>query len=359
MFVGFSEDRPERSLRRLFFESGDKLTRFARRNLSVQFAVRQQNRPHDLRFPYNNRALIIGWRTLFFNEGEYKYNPQQSAEWNRGAYLVEGLGHCGMCHTPINALGGSSESQAFQGGLIPMQNWYAPSLTSNKEAGLGDWSIEDIVDLLRTGISARGAVYGPMAEVTFNSLQYLNDADVRAMAVYLKSLPPKGEKRPEPKAQLVAPGTMEQGRAIYEAQCAMCHGIDRSGSPPAFPSLAHILDRMPPMEVTDHIKNGKGRMPSFPNLDEQAIKSLLDYLRSNPTAANPTGVAEMKPTLKVLGMADQGPADAAGAKIYADQCAPCHGDHREGNPPSFPILLGLGSRRTAAQVEPGDHGRPA
>ena len=97
--------------------------------------VKQANRPHDLRFPYNNRSLILGWRTLYFTEGEYKPDPKQSDEWNRGAYLVEGLGHCAMCHTAINALGGSSESQAFQGGLIPMQNWYAPSLTSNKEAG--------------------------------------------------------------------------------------------------------------------------------------------------------------------------------------------------------------------------------
>jgi hypothetical protein len=93
-----------------------------------------------------------------------------------------------MCHSAINALGGSSESAAFEGGLIPMQNWYAPSLTSNKEGGLGDWSIEDISDLLRTGISKRGAVYGPMADVTYNSLQYMTEDDTRAMAVYLKSL---------------------------------------------------------------------------------------------------------------------------------------------------------------------------
>ena len=93
-----------------------------------------------------------------------------------------------MCHTAINALGGSSESQAFEGGMIPMQNWYAPSLTSNKEAGLGDWTIEEITDYLRKGVSSRGAVYGPMAEVVYNSLQYLNDDDTRAMAIYLKSL---------------------------------------------------------------------------------------------------------------------------------------------------------------------------
>ena len=131
--------------------------------------VHQPNTPQDLRFPFNNRQLILGWRTLFFQEGEYQPDPTKSAEWNRGAYLVEGLGHCAMCHSPINALGGSSQSQAFEGGLIPMQNWYAPSLTSNKEAGLGEWSIDEIVDLLRTGVSRRGAVYGPMSEVVFNS----------------------------------------------------------------------------------------------------------------------------------------------------------------------------------------------
>src|SRR5450432_744720 len=150
--------------------------------------VKAQNRPHDLKFPYNNRSLIIGWRTLFFTEGEFKPDSTKSDDWNRGAYLVQGLGHCAMCHTAINALGGSSESAAFEGGLIPMQNWYAPSLTSNKEGGLVDWSIEDISDYLRTGVSNRGAVYGPMADVVYNSLQYMSDDDTRAMAVYLKSL---------------------------------------------------------------------------------------------------------------------------------------------------------------------------
>src|SRR6187397_3084474 len=137
--------------------------------------VNQKNRPHELRFPFNKRDLLIGWRTLYFTEGEYVPDPNKSAEWNRGAYLVEGLGHCSMCHTAINKLGGNVSSKAFEGGLIPLQNWYAPSLTSNKEAGLGDWSIQDIVGLLHAGISDRGAVYGPMAEVVYNSLQYLTE----------------------------------------------------------------------------------------------------------------------------------------------------------------------------------------
>ncbi|HZY52109.1 MAG TPA: cytochrome c [Reyranella sp.] len=203
-------------------------------------AVKQPNRPHDLRFPYNNRSLILGWRTLYFNEGEYKPDPKQSDEWNRGAYLVEGLGHCAMCHTAINALGGSSDSEAFQGGLIPMQNWYAPSLTSNKEAGLGDWNLQEITDYLKTGISARGAVYGPMAEVVYNSLQYMTDADIRAMAVYLKSL---GQGSPPGAARATVTTSegsllLTLGKTIYDRECASCHGAQGLGKPPHYPPLA-------------------------------------------------------------------------------------------------------------------------
>jgi mono/diheme cytochrome c family protein len=202
--------------------------------------VHRPNRPHDLRFPFDNRSLILGWRTLFFTEGGYQPDPSKSAEWNRGAYLVEGLGHCAMCHTPINALGGSSESQAFEGGLIPMQDWYAPSLTSNKEAGLGDWSIEEITNLLRDGVSHRGAVYGPMAEVTFDSLQYLNDADVRAMAIYLKSLGQGTPPAPETSAVPAPEGSLllAFGKAVYDKSCASCHGVDGRGMPPEYPPLA-------------------------------------------------------------------------------------------------------------------------
>jgi mono/diheme cytochrome c family protein len=202
--------------------------------------VQRANRPHDLQFPYNNRSLILGWRTLYFSEGEYRPDATKSDEWNRGAYLVGGLGHCAMCHTAINALGGSSESEAFQGGLIPMQNWYAPSLTSNKEAGLGDWSLKDISDLLRTGVSNRGVVYGPMAEVVYNSLQYLSDADIRAMAVYLKSLaegsPPRAAATSIPTAESSL--LLSLGKTVYDSRCASCHGADGSGKPPQYPPLA-------------------------------------------------------------------------------------------------------------------------
>nr|WP_314546846.1 cytochrome c [uncultured Massilia sp.] len=204
-------------------------------------AVRQAAREHELRFPYNNRALLIGWRTLYFNEGEYQPDRNKPADWNRGAYLVQGLGHCSMCHTPINALGGSSQEKAFQGGLIPMQNWYAPSLTSNREAGLGDWALQDIVDLLQKGVSHRGTVYGPMAEVTYNSLQHMSDEDVRAMAVYLKSLPADQGPASDPDQAPARADTNQafsDGKRIYGQRCASCHGEQGKGKLPHYPPLA-------------------------------------------------------------------------------------------------------------------------
>jgi mono/diheme cytochrome c family protein len=197
--------------------------------------------PHELRFPFNQRNMLIGWRVLFFSEGEFKPDPTKSVEWNRGAYLIEGLGHCSMCHTSINAMGGPVSSAAFGGGLIPLQNWYAPSLTSNKEAGLGDWDIKDINDLLKTGVSQRGAVFGPMAEVVHNSLQYMTDADINAMSTFLKSIPQKGEAPEtmqfETSAQFGSE-LLQQGKKIYTENCAKCHAENGLGKPPAYPPLA-------------------------------------------------------------------------------------------------------------------------
>jgi mono/diheme cytochrome c family protein len=260
-------------------------------------AVHQPNKENELSFPYNNRELILGWRTLFFSEGEYKLNPAKSAEWNRGAYLVQGLGHCTMCHSPINALGGNSQSKEFEGGLIPMQNWYAPSLTSNKEAGLGDWSIEDISSLLRGGISKRGAVYGPMAEVTYNSLQYMTDADTRAMALYLKSL---GEGSPLAK-ESSAVGLPENsllmtlGKTIYMAQCASCHGPQGRGAPPNYPPLAgnQSIQMQSAVNPIRMVLNGGfppgtaqnpmpyGMPPFAQNLSDDEVAAVVTYIRSS------------------------------------------------------------------------------
>ena len=201
--------------------------------------VKQKNRPHELRFPFNKRELLVGWRTLYFKEGEFQPVPQQSAQWNRGKYLVDGLGHCAMCHTAINVLGGSKEAQAFEGGMIPNQNWYAPSLTNNREGGLGEWSTRDIVDLLQVGVSLRATVYGPMAEVVYHSLQYMTDEDTEAMAAYLRTLPQKDSGPAVPSsARLVQPSVMEMGRQVYEKQCALCHRTEGKGWAPYYPPLA-------------------------------------------------------------------------------------------------------------------------
>ena len=278
--------------------------------------VRQPNRPHELRFPFNNRDLLIGWRTLYFKEGEYVPDPKQSAQWNRGAYLVQGLGHCAMCHTAINALGGSSESKAFEGGMIPNQNWYAPSLTSNREAGLGNWDIKDIADLLQVGASHRATVYGPMAEVVYNSLQYLSDEDVQAMAVYLKALPQRdSEPPPTSQARLVNPAVMELGRKVYAKQCAMCHGDEGKGQPPAYPPLAgnQSITMSSPVNAIRMVLNGgyppgtrknprPHGMPPFSHiLDDEEVASVVTYIRvaweNSGTPVSPAQANELRKLL--------------------------------------------------------------
>ena len=256
--------------------------------------VRLKNRPHELRFPYNQRDLLLGWRALYFKEGEFVPDAKQPAQWNRGAYLVQGLGHCAMCHTAINALGGSSESKAFEGGMIPNQNWYAPSLTSRRESGLGDWSVQEIADLLQVGVSHRATVYGPMAEVVYNSLQYLTDEDAQAMAVYLKDLAPREAEPPAtPTAQLVNPGTMELGRRVYAQQCAVCHGDDGKGYPPMYPPLAGnpSISMASPVNPIRMVLNGgyppgttknprpHGMPPYAQVLDDEAVGAVVTYIR--------------------------------------------------------------------------------
>jgi glucose dehydrogenase len=138
------------------------------------------------------------------------------------------------------------------------------------------------------------------------------------------------------------------GPRIYQTQCAVCHGVDRTGAPPTFPSLVGVLKRMTVPQVTDNIQHGKGRMPSFPNIDAPRLAALLDYLRTDNAPA--AGEGRELASTPAPGVTSELPADPAGAAVYQDRCAICHGDHREGNPPKFPMLIGLGSRLTAAQT---------
>lgn len=200
-------------------------------------ASSQANQANALRFPYNSQAALAVWRALYFKPQTFAAVPERSASWNQGAYLVKGLGHCSACHTTRNALGATNAQLDLTGGLIPMQNWYAPSLTSPHEAGMQNWALNDIVGLLKTGVSATASLTGPMAEVALNSTQYLSEPDLLAMATYLKELP-SNQKAP-PAAAPAAPAEVAlRGAKKYEQHCAQCHADNGQGVPNAYPALA-------------------------------------------------------------------------------------------------------------------------
>src|SRR5450631_3211676 len=142
---------------------------------------------NQLPFPLNIRSLVGSWNLLFLNTHDFQTDPSRSGEWNRGAYLVNGLGHCGGCHTPKNTFGADKSRQDLHGGNL--DNWVAPDLTSNTRTGLGRWNIDDIAEFLGSGRNAHAAAGGAMAEVISYSTSLMSDADRRAIAVYLKSQP--------------------------------------------------------------------------------------------------------------------------------------------------------------------------
>lgn len=259
--------------------------------------VRQENKEPELRFPYNQRILLAFWRTLYFTPGEFEADQRQTPEWNRGAYLVQGLGHCAACHTPRNALGGTVAEGDLAGGMIPMLNWYASSLTSDTETGLGYWTVKDIADLLKTGVSRQGAVFGSMAEVVSSSLQHLSQNDINTMALYLKALPKNGNPQPPapPALPPAAEATLKQGAKLYEQHCAECHKADGKGAPPAYPPLAGnvSLSVGPPLNPVRVVLNGGfppstggnprpyGMPPFSSNLNDAEIASIVSYIRTS------------------------------------------------------------------------------
>ncbi len=198
--------------------------------------VRQPDVLPVLAFPYSVRKSLAAWRTLYFKEGEFKPDPAQSVEWNRGAYLVQGLGHCNECHAARDTLGGTPQDVHLTGGQIPMQNWYAPDLSTRRNGGLEGWSAQDIVDLLKTGQSARGAAFGPMAAVVSGSTQHMSEADLHAVATYLQSLPPRASVA-EPSSPFDTRALTEQGGKVYAQHCAACHGKSGKGVAGVYPPL--------------------------------------------------------------------------------------------------------------------------
>jgi mono/diheme cytochrome c family protein len=199
--------------------------------------IHQPNRPLELAFPYNQRILMAVWRALYFRPGVQRPDAQQSPSWNRGRYLVQGLGHCAACHAPRNRLGAIRLREGLVGGVIPVLGWYAPPLTGDPQFGLGPWSVQDIALLLKTGISAHSTASGPMAEVVHSSSQYLTDVDALAIGVYLKSLPATAQAPASPRV-LPSAATMDLGRTLYTQHCAQCHQASGQGSSGAWPALA-------------------------------------------------------------------------------------------------------------------------
>jgi mono/diheme cytochrome c family protein len=197
--------------------------------------VNRPDLPSGLSFPYNLRSSLVAWRALYFKPGVYEPDTSKSDEWNRGAYLVQGLGHCNECHAQRDSLGGIKENQHLTGGQIPQLSWYAPDLSTQDGGGLAGWSAQDIVDLLKTGQSAKGTAFGPMADVVRLSTQHMTDADLRAVATYLQALPPRTPAGPQ--ALFVRAASAEQGGKLYAKHCADCHGANGQGVAGIYPPL--------------------------------------------------------------------------------------------------------------------------
>ncbi|MVW71975.1 cytochrome c [Bordetella sp. 15P40C-2] len=236
----------------------------------------QPSPAHQLKFPYDQRGLLAFWRALYFTPGGLSQDQGQSEQWNRGRYLVEGLGHCAACHSPRNRWGATQGG--LSGAMITGLGWYAPPLTNEADGGLGDWSAQDIATLLRTGIAAHSTALGPMAEVVVNSSQHLTQDDALAMGVYLKSLP----AGPVPTG-ITAPSTavMTLGAKLYGQYCAQCHRETGEGHPGAWPALTDN----PTVTASSPVN---------------AIRVLLDGGFAPATAANPRPHG-MPPFGQVLG----------------------------------------------------------
>lgn len=266
---------------------------------------------NDLPFPLNYRSMVKGWNLLFLDSHDFQSDPSQSGEWNRGAYIVNGFGHCGACHTPLNSLGAVKSNQKFYGARL--DNWISPDLTSNERSGLGGWSIDDIAEYLRNGRNARAGAGGPMADVVTYSTALMSDEDRRAIAVYLKSQaasPSMTHGQPDSAA-------MRRGAAIYSDACASCHLEDGVGQPRLFPPLGHnaMLQQADSTGLEHlilaggHLGTSASRpsplaMPSFAwKLSDNEIADVATYLRNswgNQAAA--VSVAEVRDVRKRLGL---------------------------------------------------------
>jgi mono/diheme cytochrome c family protein len=256
--------------------------------LMTRSPVRAPDHPNDLSFPFNQRFVVAGWKLLFLKRGAYKADSTQSAEWNRGAYLVDGLAHCGACHTPRNSLGAEVASASFSGADV--ENWHAYAINAQSHSPT-PWTAQALFHYLRYGWDAdHGVARGPMAEVTAN-LSSVPEGDVRAIAFYMASVSGTPARAgAETKSASASPGSAETpGAAMYQAACATCH---ESNQPLPYNGinlrLSTALSAPEPRNAANVILSGirplSGErspiMPGFANsMTDEQIVALLNYLR--------------------------------------------------------------------------------
>ena len=287
--------------------------------------------PDEMHFPFSSRGLLAGWNLLYLQPGRYVPDRAKSAEWNRGAYLVQGLGHCGACHTPRDFLGGERTSQALTGGayrdeiadevindrVTPMDErtvrlWSAANLTQ-ESTGLAVWTLDDIAAYLKSGHNSRAGAFGPMSVVIANSTSQLTAGDIRAMAVYLKSLP----SAPQPEPSNADDERRRAGEIVYTTRCGDCHQSTGLGMPRnqnADPSkTAPPLAGNPALQAPDPatlinvvlygaheaVLNSESwpKMSGFElsvGLDDEQIAALCTYVRSSwGNRAGPVDAADV------------------------------------------------------------------
>jgi mono/diheme cytochrome c family protein len=265
-------------------------------------------RPPDNGWGFAMRWPMRLWNAMFLNSGRFGINLSRSAEWNRGAYLVAGLGHCGSCHTPRNLLLAEKSDQAYQGGVLQApvakhqeRRWSAVDLT-NGPGGLGAWSVAELAQYFQTGVSARAGTFGPMNEVIVNSLRQLAPEDTHAMAVYLKSLPASVPNDEPVSAQLAG-----EGAPIYKARCEKCHGRSGRGGMFSGPPLqgSAVVQAADPASLINIVLYGPqlpkeisygewDTMPSYAGiLNDSQIAAVCNYVRGSWGNRGPAVISKM------------------------------------------------------------------
>jgi mono/diheme cytochrome c family protein len=253
----------------------------------------EASKPNRMMFPFDVRAGLGPWNALYFHPGEYKQDPAKSEAWNRGAYLVEGLGHCSDCHTPKGLAMESQTSKAYSGGAI--DNWYAPNITSDPAQGIGRWSADELAQYFKTGATrGKGVVVGPMAQVVHDSLSHLSDGDLQAIAAYVKTIPPlESYKADRPSGEV---GPHPSGENVYVEHCSFCHQLNGQGRPDAMPALAGngAVQAKGPEDVIRVILGGHlatGTFAPMPPvgaaMTDQEIADVTDYVRTAWSNAAP------------------------------------------------------------------------